>query len=85
MGHKAWSLIERPRGKKLVQCKWVFQIKRGVNDEIRFKARLAAKGFTQDYFEIYLPVVRNSTIRILFALSVKLNLNIDHIDVNTAF
>lgn len=56
---------------------------------MRYRARLVAKGFSQkagiDYTETFSPVVRHSTLRLLFALSVKYNLDITHLDVTTAF
>jgi hypothetical protein len=57
---------------------------------VRFRARLVAKRFTQkegvDYRETYSPVLRYSTLRLLFALSVKLKFTIiNHLDVTTAF
>ena len=54
-----------------------------------YKARLVARGFTQeygkDYLETYAPVARLSSIRYLFALAVKYDLNVDYLDVETAF
>lgn len=38
-----------------------------------------------DFKETYSPVLRHSTLRLLFALSVKLKLKITHLDVSTAF
>ncbi|CAH2088806.1 unnamed protein product [Euphydryas editha] len=50
---------------------------------------LVAKGFTQkpgvDYQETFSPVIRHSTLRLLFALSVQYGMNITHLDVTTAF
>lgn len=87
--NEAWILVDRPPDKSIVKNKWVFCVKKVSNGEVRYKARLVAKGFSQkfgiDYLETFSPVVRNSTIRILFALSVELKLNIDHLDVETAF
>lgn len=87
--NKVWELVERPKDRKIVQCKWVFTVKNDVNGEIKHKARLVARGFNQkygeDFTETFSPVVRNSTVRLLFALSVNLNLEINHIDVTTAF
>lgn len=64
--------------------------KRKVSEkEVKFRARLVAKSFTQkqgiDYKETFSPVVRHSTLRLLFALSVKLSLKICHLDLKTAF
>lgn len=38
-----------------------------------------------DYNETFSPVVWHTTLRLLFALSVQLNLNVTHLDVKTAF
>ena len=45
-----WELTDLPKGKTPVGCKWIFTVKYKANGDIdRFKARLAAKGFTQTY------------------------------------
>ena len=55
----------------------------------RYKARLVAKGFTQrkgvDYDEIFSPVVRMETIRMIVALSALYGWAPQHLDVKTAF
>ena len=54
-----------------------------------YKARLVARGMNQrygiDYEETFSPVIRNESMRLLFALAAELNLTIDHMDVVTAF
>lgn len=86
----AWAPVDAlPSDKTLVQCKWVFKKKVNSDNSVRYRARLVAKGFTQrpgiDYEETFSPVVRHSTLKMLFALSVQLNLDITHLDVKTAF
>lgn len=48
-----------------------------------------AKGYTQksgiDYGETFSPVVKHLTLTLICAISAKLNLNIFHLDVATAF
>jgi hypothetical protein len=55
----------------------------------RYKARLVARGFSQvygqDYFETYAPVARLASIRTLLALAAKYQLEIQQMDVKTAF
>jgi len=55
----------------------------------RYKARLVARGFTQvpgiDFNEVFSPVARHTSIRILLAKTAHLNLNLDQMDVTTAF
>lgn len=83
--NESWVLVDPP----VRQNKWVFCQKRSSDSEVRYKARLGAKGFTQqrgiDYLETFSPFVRYSTIRLLFGLAVSFNLEIDHLDVETAF
>lgn len=88
--NSAWEVVsEVPPEKTLVQCKWVYKRKFDSDNSVRYRARLVAKGFTQkpglDYDETFSPVVRHSTLRLLFALSVQLDLNVTHLDVKTAF
>ena len=46
--NKTWHLVPPQQGKNLIDCKWVFRIKRRSDGTIdRYKARLVAKGFKQ--------------------------------------
>ena len=63
---------------------------RNVNGLVeRFRARLVAKGFMQvyglDYFGTYAPVARLSTLRLLYALAVLMQLDLASLDVEAAF
>jgi hypothetical protein len=74
----------------IVGCRWVFALKRGPDGSIeRYKARIVAKGFSQvyqvDYEETFVPVVKWASIRILLAIGAHLDLEIDQMDVKTAF
>lgn len=85
----AWEIVDIPESGTIVQCKWVFKKKFDNENKVKYRARLVAKGFAQqpgiDFDETFAPVVRHSTLRLLFALSVKLDLDIIHLDVPTAF
>ncbi len=90
MKNNTWDLTELPSGKKPIQTKWVFKVKKdAVGNILKYKARLVAKGYTQrhhiDYEETFAPVVRYSSIRLLMALAVEYNLKIDQMDAITAF
>jgi hypothetical protein len=71
---KTWELMELPKGKKPIGCKWVFKKKEAVSkkERERFKARLVAKGYSQrhviDYNEVFSPVVRHTSIKAVLAL-----------------
>lgn len=87
--NEAWEIVNKPSDAKVVQCRWVYKKKLNIDNTVRYRARLVAKGYTQregiDYKETFSPVLKYSTLKLLFALSVKLDLNITHLDVTTAF
>ncbi|CAK1592203.1 unnamed protein product [Parnassius mnemosyne] len=87
--NQAWEIVSQEEADRVVQCKWVFKKKPENNNSVRYRARLVAKGYTQqhgvDFNETYSPGLRYSTLRLLFAISVKYNFEITHLDVVTAF
>ena len=87
---QTWDLVPLPEKKNVVGCKWIFKVKRKADNSIdRFKARLVAQGYSQkqgiDFDEVFSPVARFSTIRIVLALSTLLDLDLHQLDVKTAF
>lgn len=69
-----WTLVPLPQGKNLVSCKWLFKIKKNADGTVaRHKARLGARGFSQeyviDYEETFSPVVRHTTVRLILGLA----------------
>ncbi|GJR46704.1 retrotransposon protein, putative, ty1-copia subclass [Tanacetum coccineum] len=89
--NKTWELVDHPTGQKLASCKWLFNIKEGVEgvQKPRYKARLVARGFTQragiDYNEVFSPVVRHTSIRVILALTTCKDYELEQLDVKTAF
>ncbi|PKI76595.1 hypothetical protein CRG98_002904 [Punica granatum] len=83
-----YDLVKLPQGKRALKNKWVYRLKTE-NSGPRYKARLVVKGFNQkkglDFEEIFSPVVKMSSIRVVLALAASLNLEIEQLDVKTAF
>ena len=47
MRNNTWDLVSLPKGRKLVQCKWIYQTKFASDGSVdKHKARLVAKGFS---------------------------------------
>jgi hypothetical protein len=86
--NETWVLADKPKDQKLVKCKWLFKLKEPVHvsDAPRYKDRLVTKGFTQkagvDYNEIFVPVVKHSSIRAVLSLTAKVDLELEQLDVN---
>ena len=83
-----WDLVELPKDRKTVGCKWVYKLKRVVDDkEDRYKTRLVVKGFSQkagtEFHEIFSPVVKIVSIRIVLALITLLDLELQQLYVKT--
>jgi hypothetical protein len=78
-------LVDLPPGFRAIGTRWVHNIK----SDGCLKARLVAQGFSQregfDFDEIFSPVVRFETVRILFALCAVNNWYITALDVRNAY
>ncbi|GKD51418.1 putative RNA-directed DNA polymerase [Tanacetum coccineum] len=88
--NKTWVLVDLAPNRKTIGCKWLWKIKYKSTGEIkRYKARLAAKGFSQrdgiDYEENFSPVMKMVTVRCVISLSVHNNWPFFQLDVNNAF
>jgi hypothetical protein len=88
--NKVGELVKLPTGRRPIQSKWVYALKKNSNGEIiRFKARLVAMGFRQkygvDYNHTFSPVVRFDIFRLLCSLAARYDWEIHQIDVDTAF
>ncbi|RVW22775.1 Retrovirus-related Pol polyprotein from transposon TNT 1-94 [Vitis vinifera] len=89
LGNQTWELTELPVGKKALHNKWVYRIKNEHDGSKRYKARLVVNGFQQkegiDYTEIFSPVVKMSTIRLVLGMVAAKNLHLEQLDVKTTF
>ncbi|CAI7851520.1 unnamed protein product [Closterium sp. NIES-53] len=90
MVNDVYELVPMPPGAYLVGSRWVFKKKLGPNGEMeRYKARLVAQGYTQKeglhYNETFAPVAKSATLRTLLALAGALDLEVEQLDVKTAF
>ncbi|CAI7787450.1 unnamed protein product [Closterium sp. NIES-53] len=90
MANDVYELVPMPPGAYLVGSRWVFKKKLGPNGEVeRYKARLVAQGYTQKeglhYNDTFALVTKSATLRTLLALAGALDLEVEQLDVKTAF
>ena len=87
--NQTWDLVQLPKDKIALPCKWVYRRKVTPDAKSRYKARLVAKGFKQEYGvdfdEIFSPVVKMTTLRTLLALVASQDMELVQMDVKTAF
>lgn len=84
--NNTWVLYDLPEGHKAIGMKWVYKIKKDMNGNVtKHKARLVAKGYVQlkgiDYEEVFAPVTRMETVRLILALAAKHGWEVHHMDV----
>ena len=84
--NKTWHLVLPTKNKKVIDCRWVYRIKRKADGQIDvYKARLVAKGFKQrydiDYEDIFSPVDKAATIRLVLSVAVSSNWSLRQLDV----
>lgn len=88
--NKTWSLVPRPPNQNVVSCKWVFKVKQKADGSLdKYKARLVARGFTQqydiDYSETFSPVVKPTTVRLVLSLAISKGWELRQVDISNAF
>lgn len=88
--NQTWSLTTLPTGAKAIGVKWIYKTKLNeLGDVDKFKARLVVKGYAQeygvDYTEVFAPVARMDTVRMIIALAAQKGWGIYQLDVKSAF
>jgi hypothetical protein len=82
---KVWTLVDLPKDRRAIKCRWVYAVKH----DGRCKARLVAKGFTQeygiDYEETFSLVSRFESIRAVLALAAMEDWEIEAMDITGAY
>lgn len=84
--NETWELVNPPADAKVIGVKWVFKTKLNEDGEVdKYKARLVVKGYAQeegiDYNEVFAPVARWDTIRILLAIAAQRGWKVYQLDV----
>ena len=77
-------------GCRSIGLKWVHKVKRNERGAIvEYKARLIARGFVQregiDFEEVFAPVARMESVRLLLAMAAAKDWRVHHLDVKSAF
>ena len=84
-----WDECMTQPPKRPIKSKWVLRRKYEDGTFIKWKARLVACGYSQrygeDYLEVFAPVMRLASLRVLLAIAAWENLNLNHLDITTAF
>ena len=88
--NNTWDLVPLPSDHRIVSNKWVLTKKYDANGVLlRFKVRLVDRGFTQvpglDFTNTFAPTLKSTPLRLVFALTTGLNLEMHHLDIETTF
>ena len=88
--NEAWHLVELLAGRKPTGSKWVFKKKTNQKGKVeKYKAQLVAKGYSQvsgiDFGDIFSPVAKVTSIRLLLSVVVSFDFEVEQMDVKTTF
>ena len=88
--NKTWQLVNPPPGCHPISLKWVLKVKQDeLGAIVKHKACLIARGFVQcegiDFEEVFAPVARMESVRLLLALAAAKDWRIHHLDIKSAF
>lgn len=88
--NRTWKLVDKPEKKNVISVKWIYKIKTDASgNHVKHKARLVARGFSQeygiDYLETFAPVSRYDTIRALLAYAAQMEWRLYQMDVKSVF
>ncbi|CAI7829528.1 unnamed protein product, partial [Closterium sp. NIES-53] len=90
MENETWTVTNLPPGRKALDCTWVLRVKTDAEGRLeRRKTRLVIKGFQQregiDFQEVFAPVAKAPTLRLLLAAAAVCGWKVEQMDVKTAF
>lgn len=82
--------MTEPQNRRVLRGKWAYKLKRGPNGEVvQYKAQWVIRGFEQlagvDYHKTFASVVKHMSYKAIFAIAAALDLEIEQLDVKTAF
>jgi hypothetical protein len=88
--NNTWRLVTLLPSHRPIGLKWVYKVKKGPEGEIeKHKAHLITKGYVQqpghDFDEVFVPVARIESVRMLLALAAEEGWSVHHMDVKSAF
>jgi hypothetical protein len=88
--NNTWRLVPPKKGVNIIDCKWVYKIKRKSYDMVDwYKARLVAKSFKQwyvvDYEDSFSPVIKPASIRLVLSVALSQGWSLRQHDVHNAF
>ena len=85
-----WDIVPFSFGKKTIGCQWVYKVNFKSNGSLeRYKARLVAIGYNQEYgidfLKTFSPVIWMIALRCIIALASSRHWFIHQLDINNAF
>ena len=87
--NETYELTRLLNGRKALKNKWVFMLKNDEEKPMKYKAHLVVEGFGQKqgirFDAIFSLVVKMCSIRVILGVSASMNLELEQLDVKTAF
>jgi Reverse transcriptase (RNA-dependent DNA polymerase) len=87
---ETWEPIEKPKEVNVIGSKWVYRVKKNSAGEIdKYRARLVAQRYSQipgiDYDDMFAPIVKMSSIRVVLSFIARHGWPAHQMDVKSAY
>ena len=87
--NNTYTLTPKPSNKNIIGARWVYDIKPGIGNIPKYKARFVAKGFSQvkerDFDETFSPTAKLTSLRTMLQISAQHDMILHTMDVKAAY
>lgn len=84
-----WEEVESSNGQRPIKSKWARRVSREANGDFKFRSRIVAQGFMEEYgvhyFQTFAPTISLKTLMMFLHIAAAEDMDLRHLDVSNAY